>query len=328
MYVRLFLNGTACKGNCSYCFVAQCRRKGLEATPDTGLNKDKLREELGKLDKIEGISIWGGEPLEDFERYQEAFFFLAELAPTASRTVITGGMPLSDDKIISFLNKHNIQVNLSHDMHGQAAAGRYDILKDRAYLRNLGKLPAIHFNTVLHRYTVDLEKAVRQMIELPLSCRKSWNYLPFHAMDEEGATWLPQGEEYAVMKKSLDFVYRQAYARADYFWQPWLRYELFKRMLAGEAAYNCDTHHRQFFTSAGKKVLCHMHGEAQQLKIEYERGRLPAMCESCDVKSICAGGCPIMSDEVRKLNCEYNRVMYSQILETIQGLGGRMQLSQ
>lgn len=316
MHVRLFLNSMGCSQKCDYCYIRHMKGVAEDQT-ETTLDKEAIKKEIEKIDNVEGIAIWGGEPLENFDRFKEAMDFMISLAPYAQRSVITNGEALNNDAVIKYLVDNGISPHVSYDgPDAHKASNRKDIFTDPSYYKNLAKI-RLHINTVLHKRTLNLPDIFSKIMANKAIVLSSWNFVPFHATDEHTLSYLPNTEELITMREGIDKMIKFALADSKILGPVRQRIVHIRNLINSKPGYNCDTHDRIYLTNTGKQVLCHVHGEFQDLPIQFERGESREMCSGCNVENVCRGICPLMGNEYSKLNCEYAKAFYGQLAETI-----------
>ena len=150
--------GLSCNYSCSYC--SQAHQIG-----DATLSKlTDVEAFLGNLDAwLEGaperIELWGGEPFVYWAKLKRLIPALAERFPAARFLIITNGSLLDREKL-DLIQRHDIDIGLSHDGPGQGQRGP-DPLDDPARRRWIEVLLAerkghVSINAVLTASSHDL----------------------------------------------------------------------------------------------------------------------------------------------------------------------------
>lgn len=160
--------GLTCNYSCSYCSQAH------QVADQSVTNLADARKFLANLNWLtaapERIEFWGGEPLLYWKKIVVLVEALKQRFPRAEMLIITNGSLMTQDKI-DFIEKHDINVAVSHDGPGQHLRGPdpFDDLKVSSALLSLwqrrGKLGRMSFNCVLTRDNCSVRDIVDFFVE-------------------------------------------------------------------------------------------------------------------------------------------------------------------
>lgn len=333
MQMRLALGGSACNMSCSYCRAMHNLPEKNICAPikEAQLNKEALLAQILPVkDKIDRVSIWGGEPFLDFERFKEAFEFVKEVLPDASVGVITNGTMLIHDHICDYVVENNIQLSLSHDAHNQSYRG-IDYLKDERYVKNLSKLPYISVHSVLHRHNLDLValQGYYKEIAEKNGWTIRWSYEMYKAVSPESYQFACRGNDFAKLRKAIDYAVREMVNGNEFFSSMRSAIEQvgFKADKNSIDGYRCGMNGNLILNHKGERMLCQVQSETDE-QIKYQPGEIPERCEGCPVAKICIGYCPLIRDEYRKVNCSYINTYYDQLICTVNDLSEELNLKE
>jgi uncharacterized protein len=162
--------GMSCNYSCSYCNQAsQADAGAVTRTADA----DKFLASLDHwLDGApERIEFWGGEPLLYFAKLKRLVPALRQRFPATNFTLVTNGS-LLDEEILSFVERHDIFMSISHDGPGQHLRGpdHFDDSERATWLRELwrrrgGAVGRVAFNFVLTPANSDVQATRRWLAE-------------------------------------------------------------------------------------------------------------------------------------------------------------------
>lgn len=159
--------GLACNYSCSYCLQA------LEVVNDAVSLLDDARQFIEQLDSwIEGepeeVQFWGGEPFVYWAKLKVLVPHIKKRFPEARIVIITNGSVLDEEKI-SFIERFDIGIGISHDGPGHKQARGPDPFEDPEKLHWIRELirrrpGSVSFNAVLSRGNTDF-RAIEAYIQ-------------------------------------------------------------------------------------------------------------------------------------------------------------------
>lgn len=324
MQMRLALGESSCNMHCSYCRAMHNVPRNF-APPKDKLNKAKIIEKTEPVKhEIERFGIWGGEPLLDFNRFQEAVELIKEVLTDKPIHIVTNGTMLKFNHIVDYIIANNIQLTISHDAYNQHLRGS-DFLQDPAYIDNLSRLHSLNLHSVLHRHNLDFKKI--EEYYRGLADKYGWNIVWSHEMykvvSPESYQYACTGNDFAKLRSGLDYAVREMVKGNPFFASFNNILKQILSRLTDNKSYRCGMNNNFIINHKGERLLCQVQSETNET-IQFGLGQIPARCSGCPVAFICRGYCPLIPDEYRRLNCAYSIVYYDQILQTAISIRGEV----
>lgn len=324
MQMRLALGEASCNMHCSYCRSMHNVPRNF-APPKDKLNKATISGQIEPVKHaIKKVSIWGGEPLLDFGRFQEAVEFINDVLPDIPIYIITNGTMLKYRHIVDYIVANHIQLTISHDAYNQHLRGS-DFLCDPAYIDNLGLLHSLQLHSVLHRYNLDLqaiEEYYRQLAE-QYGWDISWSHEMYKVVSPESYRYACKGNDFAKLRSGLDYAVKEMVNGNLFFASFNNTLKQILSRLADNNGYRCGMNNNFIINHRGERLLCQVQSETSE-SVQFGLGQVPVRCGQCPIKAICRGYCPLLPDEYRRLNCAYSISYYDQILQTVISIGGEV----
>lgn len=305
-----------CNMNCAYCLSGH---EVPRETESIELNEEAVLKVIGKS-KLDKISIWGGEPFYNFERFDEAVKFSKKHFPNALVFTVTNGSLLTNE-IVDYLISNDIHLAISHDGPAQYIRGN-DFLKDEEYLKLIRRLEGrFSFNSVVHKYNCDLEKIHDYFFDLQtkLGIQLAWNFELYELMGDSGIPYLLDNEECfqtfgnslnALLTKMLEgsnLAISSLYPSMDYIAKTYDGY------VSGDDV-RCGANTRLTIDFEGTQYYCQVSAERNiplsQSLIEPKN----MACNLCSVNKYCRSICVQTSSDYRARLCPMYKIFFTAIV--------------
>jgi len=339
--------GLKCNYSCSYCNQAS---HVAEASETRTADAERFLEGLGDwlTEEPARIEFWGGEPFVYFAKLKKLVPALRARFPDAELNIVTNGS-LIDGEILEFVERHDIQLAVSHDGPGQHLRGPdpFDDPERAAWLRELwrrrGPLGRVSFNAVFSPANCDVEKTHRWFVE------KIGD--PEVALSTEGAVVTYDGdaargsgrytaEQYETLHRSMVKAFESGVAQrfttvlqhAGDFIE-----SLYGRRPSSALGQKCgmDRADELAVDLAGNVMTCQNTGSQGKHGIgsvaDIEGVRLDTAwhwshrdtCSHCPVLQLCKGSCMFLEDELFAQSCEneyrYGNAILAGVIKYVTG---------
>jgi len=315
--LRLLMPETNCNLSCKYCAAGYCDAAKKESTLD--FNEEKVLSTIGDK-QFRAISIWGGEPFANMEKLQRTVNFCKAHFPDKPTSILSNGY-LLNDQIVSFLNRNDLALAISHDGVGQHYRGA-DFLKSEQYIERLKRVNNfIGFHSVIHNFNCDIPAIVEYFdnVKERLNREFIWAFGNFKIYDHRFLEFVPHGDSLEKLAYSFRWVL-QRFAK-----QP--GYISLERQLSGIAKLLDSNKSRIVSCGADNRLTVRMDGSQAYCQVRGELGMLdnpdlstPMMCRSCTYVGLCAGICPSMNDAYRKKVCATYKIWYREAIAFLNSL--------
>lgn len=322
-----------CNMNCAYCYGDHKNRTFNNSRP---LNKEALLKEFEKLTvPIADVHLWGGELTFNEKEFKDAVSFVKEALPGVPIRMVTNGLLLP--QWTDFFIENEISLAISHDGPGQKYRGE-DFLKKKEHNDAIKRLYDhklfCKFKVVHHSKNWSTEAIINyfskysDLIERKVGC----DIMLIYPNSLSGNSFLFKTEE---DKQNLfnDTVWSvtnivKNIKNRSYLSRYYQEFEVMRIIkLLNKFYFNAPTAHIPVccgldcvaFTSDGKKIPCHCFSEKSVIvqDIETDFSYIKENCYKCKYGYLCGGGCVAKTKEEFDLFCDYSRVYYSAIEQTI-----------
>lgn len=310
--LRLILPYSGCNLKCKYCLDHLYNR-----TPNTEFvfDKDKILETIGN-DTFDKISIWGGEPLYNFEWFKSLVLFCKEYFPNIPISTLCNGYLITDE-VVEFVNDNAVSISISHDGVAQSYRGKDFLTQD--YIEN--KLKKLNhftmFNAVAHNYNCDYEANFNyfQNIIDTYDIQFGLSFEFFKLNESFLFHYTPRGSSLALLDKSYKFylhMYDIGHPLAAN-----LKNQLFgyARTISNNIENDhplCGALKRLSVRTDGVKFHCQVEAENEDYYIN--KFKMPSECQLCQYKNLCGGICPFLSNPHRQKLCIVYKLWYKNVI--------------
>lgn len=145
--------GMKCNFRCKYCYRDECRRK-IPNRP-TKQFVDYIRQLSPKDTYV--VTASGGEPLLYLDTIEEVF---SAVPSGIHKKIMTNGSLLTKN-IVTYLNKNNVEVSLSHDGAKTKYLRGYDIFENKEKLELCKSIDNLVITSVITNKNTDIMKVYR-----------------------------------------------------------------------------------------------------------------------------------------------------------------------
>lgn len=327
--------GHKCNANCSYCsqhnFGGRYKSKDLDINYDAlSLFTDYINKTTPKKTKL---VFFGGEPLVYLDKLYKLVEFFESKSDKFEFSVITNGKNLTKD-VAEYFNNHDFSVTLSYDGFNQKRLRGFDPLEQNldAWL----SLKHRSFSSVISAETPDMREMWKFIDEFNLKYNTD-DKVHFEIIksinNDVPKNFLLDESNGSVFEKSLDDVFNiilndilnnNLDTHAYRFALPYLRSINF-RMKFADPFPSCAIN--RFTTQldvSGNIYECH---SVQRIKgtllkdgvLKGHRGNfIDTFCSGCDLISYCGGGCTVMSESTKHLECYMNKQIYGRFKKLLE----------
>ena len=315
--------GDACNFKCRYCLQGNHENKIVPPVFSQNM--------LSFLDSYPSdntmLSFWGGEPLLYFnsikklvERYKNKFHY----------EMVSNGSLLTEE-IVTFLNKYNINFNLSHDGKDTSETRLIDVLIDKHTKSLFEKIN----NRAVNVTITSISPSMKELFEYyPIDCAVNINTM-INTTDTE-ISRIYASFNYDKYKQDIQYLLQsyEDYLSGDK--SKWREAKNVSRMMGSFQAFLNEgrTRNRCFACGHGKKMLnmdangdfyiCHNSKtkigsvkeglDAAASKLDKILKKTGQKCEICEIKDYCSGSCFMLNGYGEKQNCEMLKHFYQIFL--------------
>jgi radical SAM protein with 4Fe4S-binding SPASM domain len=153
----------------------------------------------------------------------------------------------------------------------------------------------------------------------------SWSHELYKVCTPESYEFALRGQDFQKLREGLDYGIKEM-AKGNPFFKSFSGIiEALSQSLKGNVSnsYKCGMNNVLILNNKGQKFLCQVHAELfGKVKILFGPGKLPDDCKNCIAADICRGGCPLLPEEYKRLNCSYTIAYYDQIIKSAMEVEG------
>lgn len=328
--------GTRCNLNCVYCIE---HSSGLILS-EQELNYDII--EFIKQNEPKEIRFYGGEPLIYIDKIKEIVKQLKETKINYS--IVTNGK-LINEEMVNFFNKEHINIALSWDGKKSSATRKYDVLKENGDI-------IININRLLIEGVISTEVDLGNFLkDIVPYCEK------YHAVHKEypgvcyGLIYDLTGnlkkfthfnfEDLSIKTQKLFNEIKESFNKPQKTFYDILLiriyHQLFKDVVSrdkiqgafcgsGTKTINLDLSGNIYACHNSKKIIGNiydLYNKKLNENNEKVNERLENKCKNCEVITLCRGGCPLMTDNIKEKTkfCELRKTFYGEFLKSIKQMG-------
>ncbi|MBP2636004.1 MAG: hypothetical protein H6Q72_1911 [Firmicutes bacterium] len=321
--LRLVMPDTVCNLACQYCLSGYNNHTSCSEAADFAAEQI-LKTINGRA--FESISIWGGEPLANFEKLQQTVAFCRRYYPDIPIRIITNGYLMNEEKA-DYLNANNIAITISHDGYAQYYRNQRDFLLEHDYLNLLKRIKNdVSFNSVVHRFNCNIPSMFHYFEKAQDKIGKAigWNFELFKLHDAKFAKFIIAGKAIDELAKSFDFLFEQFEKGHPFAYTSQAnRLNSLARLIdEGKGTLcQCGANRRLSIRTDGKPAFCQVAAELGN----YSNAQpdIPPMCSDCEYAKYCTGICPLMSDGYRKKLCISYKLYYFKTFQFFHSLRER-----
>jgi len=310
--LRLVMSDSKCNLKCAYCIAGYS--SSFDSTNDPApFCEGKVFAAIGK-DTFSSISIWGGEPFYNFPQLKVVVEFCARHYSGIPILIISNGTAFTEGKI-DFINKHKLNITLSHDGVAQHYRG-IDYLRDQRQLDMIQHIKQLAFTTVIHNSNCDIPAIFRYFEDVEEKLQKElyWGFELIQLPSNKVEHFMPQEEKLTLLAKSLDFLLEQFLQEHPFAVSS--LYPILNKMakILDEnipLMPRCGAQNRLTVTTLGEKAYCQV--KAENGNYALPDTALPQHCQNCEVSRFCMGICPGIKAEYRVKTCPAYRLFFNKL---------------
>ena len=314
--------GFNCNFHCRYCHQTPIKNENLFSKSISQEIYDYIYKliEIKKDEKLK-IIFWGGEPLLYWNIIQK---FVLHYEDKLEYAIISNGSLVNQEKV-DFINKYNISFSLSHDGPNTIKTRRIDVLQIPTIFYYLNQINKLSFNAVLSGYNYDFNKLFDYWEQFSPDTfgniemlRISWD-MPEDLTDinlDEYRSGLKTFFQSAIDKIKKEIFSIKALSAVKYIKRikKSIENQKYHFPLCGQVEYNMN------IDLDGNIYACHNCSvkvgdisEDREIYLqryyEWLETKKKPVCETCEAKYFCQGGCPL---DIDNSVCILQKILYEE----------------